>query len=119
MKKFRIFLLVMTGAAVLMLGGCKEKAKYDESAFQDDLEPLTDDELEDMDENSDDEMIVEDDAELEQSQQQEDSTEKADAESTDSNEETQSKLDEKGTYTDKDEVAQYIYEYGHLFLELL
>ena len=89
MKKFRIFLLVMTGAAVLMLGGCKEKAKYDESAFQDDLEPLTDDELEDMDENSDDEMIVEDDAELEQSQQQEDSTEKADAESTDSNEETQ------------------------------
>ena len=58
MKKFRIFLLVMTGAAVLMLGGCKEKAKYDESAFQDDLEPLTDDELEDMDENSDDEMIV-------------------------------------------------------------
>ena len=107
MKKFRIFLLVMTGAAVLMLGGCKEKAKYDESAFQDDLEPLTDDELEDMDENSDDEMIVEDDAELEQSQQQEDSTEKADAESTDSNEETQSKLDEKGTYTDKDEVAQY------------
>lgn len=28
-----------------MLGGCKEKAKYDESAFQDDLEPLTDDEL--------------------------------------------------------------------------
>ena len=68
MKKFRIFLLVMTGAAVLMLGGCKEKAKYDESAFQDDLEPLTDDELEAMDENSDDEMIVEDDAELEQSQ---------------------------------------------------
>ena len=64
MKKFRIFLLVMTGAAVLMLGGCKEKAKYDESAFQDDLEPLTDDELEAMDENSDDEMIVEDDAEL-------------------------------------------------------
>ena len=64
-------------------------------------------------------MIVEDDAELEQSQQQEDSTEKADAESTDSNEETQSKLDEKGTYTDKDEVAQYIYEYGHLLLELL
>ena len=113
MKKFRIFLLVMTGAAVLMLGGCKEKAKYDESAFQDDLEPLTDDELEAMDENSDDEMIVEDDAELEQSQQQEDSTEEADAESTDSNEETQNKLDEKGTYTDKDEVAQYIYEYGH------
>ena len=23
-------------------------------------------------------------------------------------------LDENGTYTDKDEVAQYIYEYGHV-----
>ena len=52
-----------------MLGGCKEKAKYDESAFQDDLEPLTDDELEAMDENSDDEMTVDDEAELEQPQQ--------------------------------------------------
>lgn len=45
MRKFKFFLLAITGAAVLMLGGCKEKAKYDESAFQDDLEPLTDDEL--------------------------------------------------------------------------
>ena len=41
MRKLKFFLLAITGAAVLMLGGCKEKAKYDESAFQDDLEPLT------------------------------------------------------------------------------
>ena len=60
MRKFKFFLLAITGAAVLMLGGCKEKAKYDESAFQDDLEPLTDDELESMDENTDDEMTVAD-----------------------------------------------------------
>lgn len=26
--------------------------------------------------------------------------------------ESQKKLDEKGTYTDKDDVAEYIYEYG-------
>lgn len=33
--------------------------------------------------------------------------------STDSTE-SQKKLDEKGTYTDKDDVAEYIYEYGHV-----
>lgn len=27
---------------------------------------------------------------------------------------SEKKLDENGTYTDKDEVAQYIYEYGHV-----
>lgn len=112
MKKFKFFLLAITGAAVLMLGGCKEKEKYDESAFQDDLEPLTDDELKSMDENSDDEMTVENEDELDQSQNLED-TEEKDSESADSTSEVQSKLDENGTYTDKDEVAQYIYEYGH------
>ena len=70
MKKFRYFILVLAGVAAMMLGGCKDKEKYDESAFQDDLEPLSEDEVEAMDEN--------------------------------------------GTYTDKDEVAQYIYEYGHV-----
>ena len=30
----------------MMLGGCKDKEKYDESAFQDDLEPLSEDEVE-------------------------------------------------------------------------
>ena len=41
MKKFRYFILVLAGVAAMMLGGCKDKEKYDESAFQDDLEPLT------------------------------------------------------------------------------
>ena len=45
MKKFRYFILVVAGVAV-MLGGCKDKEKYDESAFQDDLEPLSEDEVE-------------------------------------------------------------------------
>ena len=40
MKKFRYFILVLAGVAAMMLGGCKDKEKYDESAFQDDLEPL-------------------------------------------------------------------------------
>ena len=52
MKKFRYFFLAAAGAAALILGGCKEKEKYDESAFQDDLEPLTDDEVEAMDDSS-------------------------------------------------------------------
>ena len=41
MKKFRYFLLVLAGVTAVMLGGCKDKEKYDESAFQDDLEPLS------------------------------------------------------------------------------
>ena len=116
MRKFKFFLLAVTGAAVLMLGGCKEKAKYDESAFQDDLEPLTDDELESMDENTDDEMTVADDDEMVQGDLEADETKNKESSSdasTDSTE-SQKKLDEKGTYTDKDDVAEYIYEYGHV-----
>lgn len=116
MRKFKFFLLAITGAAVLMLGGCKEKAKYDESAFQDDLEPLTDDELESMDENTDDEMTVADDDEMAQGDLEADETKNKESSSdasTDSTE-SQKKLDEKGTYTDKDDVAEYIYEYGHV-----
>lgn len=115
MRKFKFFLLAITGAAVLMLGGCKEKAKYDESAFQDDLEPLTDDELESMDENTDDEMTVADEDEMAQGDLKVDETKNKESSSdasTDSTE-SQKKLDEKGTYTDKDDVAEYIYEYGH------
>ena len=116
MRKFKFFLLAITGAAVLMLGGCKEKAKYDESAFQDDLEPLTDDELESMDENTDDEMTVADEDEMAQGDLEADKTKNKESSSdasTDSTE-SQKKLDEKGTYSDKDDVAEYIYEYGHV-----
>nr|WP_296048759.1 ribonuclease domain-containing protein [uncultured Blautia sp.] len=116
MRKFKFFLLAVTGAALLMLGGCKEKAKYDESAFQDDLEPLTDDELESMDENTDDEMTVADEDEMAQGDLEVDETKNKESSSdasTDSTE-SQKKLDEKGTYTDKDDVAEYIYEYGHV-----
>ena len=52
MKKFRYFILVLAGVAAMMLGGCKDKEKYDESAFQDDLEPLGEDEVEAMDQSS-------------------------------------------------------------------
>lgn len=101
-----------------MLGGCKEKAKYDESAFQDDLEPLTDDELESMDENTDDEMTVEDESEINQNQEDLEADEEKNKESSSDasadSTESQKKLDEKGSYTDKDEVSQYIYEYGHV-----
>ena len=48
MRKFKLFLLALTGAAILMLGGCKEKQTYDEAAFENDMEPLTDDELKEM-----------------------------------------------------------------------
>ena len=116
MRKFKFFLLAVTGAALLMLGGCKEKAKYDESAFQDDLEPLTDDELESMDENTDDEMTVADDDEMAQGDLEADETKNKESSSDASTDGTvsQKKLDEKGTYTDKDDVAEYIYEYGHV-----
>ena len=68
MKKFRYFILVLAGVAAVMLGGCKDKEKYDESAFQDDLEPLSEDEVEAMDQNGDDEMAVADESDLEQMQ---------------------------------------------------
>lgn len=99
-----------------MLGGCKEKAKYDESAFQDNLEPLTDDELESMDENTDDEMTVADEDEMAQGDLEADEEKNAESSSDSSKDsaQAQKKLDEKGTYTDKDEVSQYIYEYGHV-----
>lgn len=71
MKKFRYFILVVTGVAAVMLGGCKDKEKYDESAFQDDLEPLSEDEVEAMDQNGDDEMAVADESDLEQLQDSE------------------------------------------------
>ena len=108
MRKFKLFLLALTGAAILMLGGCKEKQTYDEAAFENDMEPLTDDELKAMDEDSDDEMTAMDEEEMEQAQ---DSSEKDSTESTDHA--AENKMDEKGTYTDKNDVAQYIYEYGH------
>ena len=38
MRKFKLFLLALTGAAILMLGGCKEKQTYDEAAFENDME---------------------------------------------------------------------------------
>lgn len=65
MRKFKLFLLALTGAAILMLGGCKEKQTYDEAAFENDMEPLTDDELKAMDEDSDDEMTAMDEEEME------------------------------------------------------
>ena len=114
MRKLKFFLLAITGAAVLMLGGCKEKAEYDESAFQDDLEPLTDDELESMDENTDDEMKVADEDEMAQGDLEADETKESSSDASTDSTESQKKLDEKGTYTDKDDVAEYIYEYGHV-----
>ncbi|MEQ2370644.1 hypothetical protein WMO28_06730 [Blautia sp. CLA-JM-H16] len=121
MRKFKFFLLAISGAAVLVLGGCKEKEQYDETAFQEDLEPLTGDELEAMDEDSDDEMTMVDGDELEAAGDSTASAEKENENSTDSSsadaeEDTAGtkKLDEKGTYTDKDDIAQYIYEYGHV-----
>ena len=116
MRKLKFFLLATAGAAALMLGGCKDKAKYDESAFQDDLEPLTDDELESMDEDTDDEMTVADEKDLDNGELVADEEKNAESSSDSSGEteQSQKKLDEKGTYTDKDEVAQYIYEYGHV-----
>lgn len=116
MRKLKFFLLAITGAAVLMLGGCKEKAKYDESAFQDDLEPLTDDELESMDENTDDEMTAADEDEMAQGDLEADETknEESSSDASADSTESQRKLDEKGTYMDKDDVAEYIYEYGHV-----
>ena len=118
MKKFRYFILVLAGVAAMMLGGCKDKEKYDESAFQDDLEPLSEEEVEAMDQNGDDEMAVADERDLEQLQDSENAAGAGDTDGFDSSDaadsQSEKKLDENGTYTDKDEVAQYIYEYGHV-----
>ena len=84
MKKFRYFILVVTGVAAVMLGGCKDKEKYDESAFQDDLEPLSEDEVEAMDQNGDDEMAVADESDLEQLQDSENAAGAGDTDGSDS-----------------------------------
>ena len=94
------------------------KEKYDESAFQDDLEPLSEDEVEAMDQNGDGEMAVADESDLEQQQDSEGAAGSGDTDGSASSDaadsQSEKKLDENGTYTDKDEVAQYIYEYGHV-----
>ena len=50
MRKFKLFLLALTGAAILMLGGCKEKQTYDQDALENDMEPVTDDDGQSFDE---------------------------------------------------------------------
>lgn len=103
MKKFRYFILVLAGVAAMMLGGCKDKEKYDESAFQDDLEPLSEDEVEAMDQNGDDEMAVADESDLEQLQDSENGAGAGDTDGSDSSDaadsQSEKKLDENGTYT--------------------
>ena len=55
---------------------------------------------------------------LEQLQDSENAAGAGDTDGSDSSDaadsQSEKKLDENGTYTDKDEVAQYIYEYGHV-----
>ena len=101
MKKFRYFILVLAGVAAMMLGGCKDKEKYDESAFQDDLEPLSEDEVEAMDQNGDDEMAVADESDLEQLQDSENGAGAGDTDGSDSSDaadsQSEKKLDENGT----------------------
>ena len=101
MKKFRYFILVLAGVAAMMLGGCKDKEKYDESAFQDDLEPLSEDEVEAMDQNGDDEMAVADESDLEQLQDSENAAGSGDTDGSASSDaadsQSEKKLDENGT----------------------
>lgn len=111
MKK-RYLLLAMAGVLALSMGmtACKEKEPTieDKEIFEEELQPLEEGELEDMENvnQGDEEMSVLDEEELEAlGEIQEDSKEE---------ENTENQLDEDGIYTEKQDVAVYLHTYGHL-----
>lgn len=116
MKNMKIFALAGFMAMSLALGGCsssteEEEASVDtEDAFDDELTPLTEEEVEELEGGSyavDDEMTVMTESEMD-----------ALGEIQEEDEEDDSgqgiTVDEDGTYTSMEEVAVYIHTYGHL-----
>ena len=106
MKNKGIFLLAVISATAFLVTGCgKKDAGFDESAFQDDVEPMTDEEIKAMDQDSTDEEMTATDEKALNAAQNEENSDKT---------EQNVGVVEDAVYTDQDKVAQYIYAFGHL-----
>lgn len=134
MKKLRIFLTAVLLLFVLAFTGCQEKKDAeptldDKAVFEEDLTPLTEEEVAKMDEtvNFDEEMTPVDEAEFDNldiepvKDKTPDSgkdsgkdTGKKESSDVVASESGSAKVKEDGTYTSKDEVAVYLHTYGHL-----
>lgn len=132
MKKLRIFLTTFLLLFVLAFTGCQGKEAEptidNKDVFEEELTPLTEDEVAKMDEasDSDEEMTPLDEEELDnldgnsgsdksQASEKNDSNDSG-SDKTDSEDSGKNsvKIDENGTYTSKDDVAVYLHTYGHL-----
>lgn len=139
MKKLRIFLTAILLLFVLAFTGCQGKEAEpsidDKAIFEEELSPLTEEELAKLEEtiDFDEEMTPVDEADLDNldiepvdENEQDSGEEPAEKEPSDqevsdvsgsengSSENSSSKVKEDGTYTSKDEVAVYLHTYGHL-----
>lgn len=132
MKKLKLFLTTILLLFVLAFTGCQGKASEptidDKSVFEEELMPLTEEELAKMDENADfdEEMTPVDEAEFDNQDAEPTDGGKKDSEKAPADKETSgqkpsddggsgsAKVKEDGTYTSKDDVAVYIHMYGHL-----
>lgn len=139
MKKLRIFLTAILLLFVLAFIGCQGKEAEpsidDKAIFEEELSPLTEEELAKLEEtiDFDEEMTPVDEADLDNldiepvdENEQDSGEETAEKEPFDqevsdvsgsengSSENSSSKVKEDGTYTSKDEVAVYLHTYGHL-----
>lgn len=141
MKKLRILLTTWLLVLLFAFGGCADKKETtsdatmasaidteeevsidDKEVFSDDLMPLDEEELKELEdpEQSDDSFSVADEPETDTDEYE------VTAEEEESEGSTQEKMDtadgysagieveEDGTYTQKEEVAAYIYQFGHL-----
>lgn len=115
MKKLKLFLTTFVLLLMLAFSGCQSKEAEptidNEEVFEEDLQPLDEDELAEMENPSqtDDEMTPLEEEEL-------DALGRAESDGTDDSEDNKGgiQVKEDGSYTSKEEVAVYIHTYGHL-----
>lgn len=118
MRKSKLLLAALAAVTVLAFAGCKEKEPTidDKEVFEDDLQPLDEEELETMDEDvtADEDMQIASEEDMDEMEIPDGEPELIDGEEEVETEEQESGVKEDGTYTSKEDVAAYIYDYGHL-----
>lgn len=132
MKKLKLFLTAFLLIFTLAFAGCTDKNTEptieDTDVFEEELTPLTEDEIAALDENPgyDEEMTSIDEEDMENlddasgdssdeagSGEQQENPSQNTEDSSDTSQGT-IQVTEDGTYTSRDEVAVYIHTYGHL-----
>ncbi len=112
MKKTRFFIAGLGMLLALGAAGCgkKEETMSEEEMFADDLRPLDEDELQELEDadQSDDQFSVSQDTDENITEDEEFEVEEPKEESS------RDKIMEENTYTSKEEVARYIYKFHHL-----